>query len=293
MSCSKPLPPFIFDVLYYLNRGQLERFSIVCRPLKNFIERYFRAKPYRVFSSLRINRGLYALSHNHVPQSSIIINRAYYSFAEMSPYLGQTVRVKEMTINLLDSYTFNPKHIAEMESISYLWRDGEICICNERSHQTGAQDLQPILNSPTILQCRLLKMCNPYFLCKDYKVLYTVKIIEIDYNEEDIYPSCWLEFFEQPGAKPVVVFRKLYRDSIDSLLDHLSKAFLSSASPSAYKIVFVQPLFNFRWDDVDPLTEFRETNKTSGEILELKKGGPAEIKRECLVHNNTLERSRI
>ncbi|KAI1692220.1 hypothetical protein DdX_21378 [Ditylenchus destructor] len=40
MSCSKPLPPFTFDVLRYLNRDQLEQFSIVCRPLKYFIERW-------------------------------------------------------------------------------------------------------------------------------------------------------------------------------------------------------------------------------------------------------------
>ncbi|KAI1698128.1 hypothetical protein Ddc_19288 [Ditylenchus destructor] len=330
MSCSKPLPPFTFDVLCYLNRDQLERFSIVCRPLKNFIERYFRSKPYRIFDRLEIRGGSYLLEHTFeeeieypvsysiqwhpnrddysaqqflsgqkciIAESNfswdVVTNRTYYSFAEMRPYLGPTVRIKKMTINLLGSYTYNPGHIAEMESISYLWRDGEIFISNERSHQTGAQDLQPILNSPTILQCRLLKMCNPYFLFKDYKVLYTVKIIEIDYNKEEIYPSSWLEFFGQPGAKPVVVLRELYRDSIESLLNHLSKAFLSSVSPNAYKIVFVQPLFNPCWDDVIPLIEFRETNSTSGEILELKKGCPAEIKRECLVHINTLERSRI
>ncbi|KAI1693459.1 hypothetical protein DdX_20645 [Ditylenchus destructor] len=53
MSCSKPLPPFVCDSLYYLNRDQLERFTIVCLPLKNFIERYLHSKPYRVFDQLK------------------------------------------------------------------------------------------------------------------------------------------------------------------------------------------------------------------------------------------------
>ncbi|KAI1698639.1 hypothetical protein Ddc_18988 [Ditylenchus destructor] len=66
MSCSKPLPPFTFEVLCYLNRDQLERFSIVCRPLKNFIDRYFHSKPYRVFDRLRIRGGSYVLEHNDV-----------------------------------------------------------------------------------------------------------------------------------------------------------------------------------------------------------------------------------
>ncbi|KAI1694251.1 hypothetical protein Ddc_22220 [Ditylenchus destructor] len=66
MSCSKPLPPFVCDLLYFLNRNQLERFSIVCRPLKNFIDRYLHTKPYRVFDCLDIRGGSYALRHNNV-----------------------------------------------------------------------------------------------------------------------------------------------------------------------------------------------------------------------------------
>ncbi|KAI1693032.1 hypothetical protein DdX_20882 [Ditylenchus destructor] len=57
MSCSKPLPPFTFDVLRYLNRDQLERFTIVCRLLKNLIDLYFHSKPYHVFDRLSIYEG--------------------------------------------------------------------------------------------------------------------------------------------------------------------------------------------------------------------------------------------
>ncbi|KAI1696180.1 hypothetical protein DdX_19168 [Ditylenchus destructor] len=66
MFCSKPLPPFTYELLYILNRDQLERFSIVCRPLKNLIERYFHSKPYRVFESLWTRGGSCALFHKGV-----------------------------------------------------------------------------------------------------------------------------------------------------------------------------------------------------------------------------------
>ncbi|KAI1702587.1 hypothetical protein Ddc_16988 [Ditylenchus destructor] len=70
MSCSKQLPPFTYEVLCSLNRDQLERFSIVCRSLKNLIDRYFHSKPYRVFDELSIlgqsASYSYDLFHNDV-----------------------------------------------------------------------------------------------------------------------------------------------------------------------------------------------------------------------------------
>ncbi|KAI1696438.1 hypothetical protein DdX_19050 [Ditylenchus destructor] len=115
MSNSKPLPPFVFDVLCYLNRDQLERFSIICRSLKNIIERYFHTKPYRIFDWLIICGVSYVLRHKYVQwhpnrddytvqqfldgqrcSSVVLKNRycyRYYSFAEMRPYLGPNILV--------------------------------------------------------------------------------------------------------------------------------------------------------------------------------------------------------
>ncbi|KAI1692956.1 hypothetical protein Ddc_23244 [Ditylenchus destructor] len=105
--------------------------------------------------------------------------------------------------------------------------------------------------------------------------------------KEDIDPSYWTEFLEQPGVKPIVVLQYSRHMNTESLLDRLSKAFSSAVVPNAFKIVF--PYVD------EPLTEFRETNKISGEILELKKGLPtdcesvAEDSDENLCY--TLERS--
>ncbi|KAI1690676.1 hypothetical protein Ddc_24795 [Ditylenchus destructor] len=189
MSCSKPLPPFTYDVLCYLNRDQLERFSIVCRPLKNFIDRYFSSKPYRIFDRLEIRGGSYALFHNGVQwhpnrqdysvqqflagqKCSIDESKgnwddpAYYSFVEMRPYLGPTVRIKRAIIYVGEDSIYNPEQIEQMESIAYLWREGTIYIVNHRNYGTRmmlAEDFQPILNSPIILRCQTLDMDNAYF----------------------------------------------------------------------------------------------------------------------------------
>ncbi|KAI1717653.1 hypothetical protein Ddc_09811 [Ditylenchus destructor] len=300
MSCSKPLAPFVCDALYYLNRDQLERFSIICRRLKNFIERYFHSRPYRVFEELYIiGGGSYGLFHNGAywhpnrddyslqqfldgQKCSIDESRVfgdpytYHSFAEMRPYWVPTVRIAVTHIDTAAEMTYNPEYIAEMESITYLWRDYHIYIFNGDDHNSiSAEDFLPILNSPTILQCRNLEMFDAHFSFKDYAVLYSTKFFQIECctNDEND-PNYWQQFLEQPGVKPIVILQKAYPEIIDNLFDRLSKAFSSATVPNAFKVVFAQ---------VDePLTASRETNKTSGEILELKKGLPVEYEEECL-----------
>ncbi|KAI1691022.1 hypothetical protein Ddc_24510 [Ditylenchus destructor] len=303
MSCSKPLPPFVCDSLYYLNRNQLERFSIVCRPLKNFIDRYLHTKPYRVFDRLYIRGGSYILRHNNVQwhpnrddysAQQFLAGEAlhsrvtYYSFAEMRPFLGQTVRIERIWILVAERTTYNPEHIDEMESIAHLWCDRRITISKRNSGEIVADDIQLILNSPTILKCRILFMNRAQFSFKDYNILYNAKIIENHYEGDETDPDYWPQFLEQPGVKPLVVLRKLHRESINNVLDHLSKTFSSAVSPNAFKILFAE----IWWDR---MTEFKMTNETSGEKLELKEGLPTGYRNKNLerYYNYTLERSSI
>ncbi|KAI1712612.1 hypothetical protein Ddc_12404 [Ditylenchus destructor] len=287
MSCSKPLQPFVCDSLYYLNRNQLERFSIVCRPLKNFIDRYLHTKPYRVFDQLWIHGGSYALLHNncvrwHPNRDDYSAQQflageelhlvksytKYYSFAEMRPYLDQTVRIESIWIRLDRGFTYNSEHIEQIESIAHLWCNRKIFISKEGGIIV-AEDFQLILDSTTILQCRYLVMENAHFSFKDYKILYNPKIIVNDYGDPIITesatdPDYWPQFLEQPGVKPMVVLRVRKYHSIYDLVDRLSKAFSSAVSPNAFKLVFVNNWNHF--------PEFRKTNETSGEKLELKEG---------------------
>ncbi|KAI1700413.1 hypothetical protein Ddc_18095 [Ditylenchus destructor] len=316
MSLSKPLPPFTYDLLRFLNRDQLDRFAIVCRSLKNLIERYFQSKPCRVFDRLWIHGELCALVHKNVQwhpnrdgysvqqfldgqECSIDESngpgndRTLYSFAEMHPYLGLPVRIKTTCIFVDGESTYNPEHIAEMESMSYLWRDHCLIIGKDDESRIVAEDFQLILNSPTILQCRILTMYDAYFSFKDYKVLNTVNVFEIYYDgADDIGLNHWQQFLEQPGAKPVVALSGLRREIIDNALDRLKQAFSSAVSPNAYKIAFVRVN--------EPLTEFGETNKNSGEVLELKRELPVEYPEECAEDFNhpdfdhyTLQRSSV
>ncbi|KAI1693460.1 hypothetical protein DdX_20646 [Ditylenchus destructor] len=143
----------------------------------------------------------------------------------MRLYLGPTVRIKKTTIYVAGDSTYNPEHIEEMESIAYLWRDYEISI-DHNLFRIGAEDFQPILNSPTILQCRKLNMTNAHFSFKDFKVLYTVKVIEMFHcNKENIelWQQYLQQFLEQPGVKPIVVLRVPFWKNFDIFLDGLSK----------------------------------------------------------------------
>ncbi|KAI1693610.1 hypothetical protein Ddc_22660 [Ditylenchus destructor] len=322
-----------------VNRHQLERFLIVSRPLKNFIDRYLQSKPYRIFDKLCIRGGSYALFHKrvqwhpnrddysiqqflgdffrqhcwgkqfsyafdgtirwtprmpkpftkqsiygadflhlglfesgvrfirprawiffvllvlvpcstdelktdyctdlHNPLNDDFEDCAYYSFDEMRPYLGSTVRIISVSIFIAEDSIYNPEHITEMESITYLWRNGNITI-QSLTGIIGAEDFLSILNSPTILQCRILGMNNANFSFKDYKVLYTVEFICIYYFMMEIDLNSWQQFLEEPEGKPVVIFHHLSRHFIDNLFGKLSKAFSSAVSPNAFKIVFVQ-----------------------------------------------------
>ncbi|KAI1697035.1 zinc-finger double domain-containing protein [Ditylenchus destructor] len=322
------LPPIVFDFLHYLSRNELERLSIVCRPLKNLINRYFGAKPYRIFDRLYINEGSYALYHKDVQwhpnqddysvqqflarQECSIGNRGY-SFAEMRPYLGPSVRINWTYINVAGDVTYNSQHVAEMESISYLWRDGKIRIWNTRNYnRIVAEHFQPVLNSPTILQCQYLTMDNAHFSFKDYNILYSVKVIEINYANAEIDPNYWSQFLEQPGVKPLVILRQLHPDSVVGMLERLYKDFSSAISPNAYKIVFAQigrlliksivesfKKVNTFSEPDEELIEFQDWNKTSGEKWEFKKRSSAEFRTEYpeyeLSENNkyVLERSVI
>ncbi|KAI1694289.1 hypothetical protein Ddc_22212 [Ditylenchus destructor] len=326
------LPPIVFDFLHYLNRDQLERFSIVCRLFKNFIDRYLSSKPYRVFDELEINGGMYALVHNDVQwhpnrddysvqqflarQKCSIRNRGY-SFAQMRPYLGPTVRIQWALIWVAGGITYNPERIKEMESIAYLWRDGNIHICNARNDGSRivAEHFQPILSSPAILQCKKLLVDNAHFSFKDSKALYTVKLIQINYENAEADPDYWSQFLEQPGVKPVVVLRQLHPDSVVRMLERLYKDFSSAVSPKAYKIIFAQNgrlmiksivqsfkvVYTYSQPTVpltdEELIEFQDKNKTSGEKWEFKK--PVEFSDEYpeyeLSEDNkyVLERSSI
>ncbi|KAI1696700.1 hypothetical protein DdX_18908 [Ditylenchus destructor] len=215
---------------------------------------------------------------------------SYNSFVEMRPYLGSTICIKETIIYVAGDSSYNIEHIEQMSSVAYLWRDGSIVILNANADdsQIRAEDFQPILNSPAILQCQNLVMETMYFSFKDYKILYTVKVIETycyDQRDIDLWHQYWQEFLEQPEVKPVIVFRDLYIESINKLLNQIYKAFTSAVLPNAFVIVFSQ-FYG------ETFTEFRETNETSGEILELKKGLPVEWQKEYLEDycNYTLER---
>ncbi|KAI1697019.1 hypothetical protein DdX_18749 [Ditylenchus destructor] len=157
----------------------------------------------------------------------------------MRPYLGPTVRIKKTVICVAGDFTYNPEQIDEMESIAYLWSDHKINIQNNL-RRIRAEDIQPILNSTTILRCRIWEMENTHFPFKEYEILYAMKILEVRYHGDDsfdLWHRYWQQFLEKPGVKPIVAFYHLHRKNVDNLLDQLSKDFSSAVSQNTYTII--------------------------------------------------------
>ncbi|KAI1697760.1 hypothetical protein Ddc_19541 [Ditylenchus destructor] len=95
-------------------------------------------------------------------------------------------------------------------------------------------------------------MSRAHFSFKDYKLLYNAKIIENYYYNDETDPDYWPQFLEQPGMKPLVVLRYLYRESINTLVDHLFKAFSSAEKlelkkglPTGYQNKYFNGYFNY------------------------------------------------
>ncbi|KAI1698693.1 hypothetical protein DdX_17770 [Ditylenchus destructor] len=144
MSNSKPVPPFMFDTLYYLNRNQLERFSIVCRPLKNFVERYFGSKPYRILDRLRICKGSYALIHNGIPIAMFTVFSSFWEFLEQSgrkPIVVMSEFPREKIDNLLDrlSKAFSSAVLANAFKLVFVHFEQPLIEFCETNKITGEQ----------------------------------------------------------------------------------------------------------------------------------------------------------
>lgn len=133
----------------------------------------------------------------------------FYSFTKMRPFLEPTVRIKKTTIAVGANY----HQVEQLESVSYLWRNGDIHLASQRSFV----DFQLVLKLPTILRCRNLYMEYANVSLKKFKVLYTVKMIETCHGNS----TFWLEFLEQPGVKPLIVVRGEFREEITDTLDVL------------------------------------------------------------------------
>ncbi|KAI1696135.1 hypothetical protein DdX_19200 [Ditylenchus destructor] len=291
MSCSKFLSHSALDVLCYLNRDEMERCHIVCRLLKHFVEGYFHSKPYRIFDWLHVSGGRYMLRHKGLywypyrDDYNIVLflekrehlSTGYvkgrkrqrlthlpfdYSFAEMSPYLGPTVRINEILLSINAGTTYPPAHIAEMESIAYLWQNGKISLNN-----SGVND-QPILKSPTILHCRQLKLMHTQFHMGEFSVFFTPKILHLRPTYLDV--TYVLEFLGQIRIKPSVVLEFVGLDRINTIIERLSKVFHSAVLPNAFTLILIQPVYQ-------PLAIFNKRNKNSGESLELKEGLPSAL----------------
>ncbi|KAI1694965.1 hypothetical protein Ddc_21614 [Ditylenchus destructor] len=318
--CSKFSQDTLCEVLTFCSRIELEYFSIASRSLNCLIAKNFPSKPYLVVDKLIIcpqgNDNSYCLEHSErqwhpnknrcylqhlsVSNKTSHKDRIYYSLAQTRPYLGPSVRVKSTCLYVKNETIISPTLVTEMESLSHIWRDQTLVMLPSVGYLTDAmfQKLQPILNSRNISQFGELRLIDVDFPLVDYPVLNSLNVLElydVEQRNNDSITSFYeniLHFLEKPGAKPLVVLNGIHNRNKDhSPLIHLiSQAFSRATSPCEFGLVLLR-----NKNSVTYLTEFRETNNISGEVLKLEKGLPAECNqrysRQYVCY--TLQRCRI
>ncbi|KAI1695503.1 hypothetical protein DdX_19550 [Ditylenchus destructor] len=321
------LPPSAFcDLLQFFTRHELERISTTCKFLSRLIEVEFQGAPFRVFHRLdicafppqdfhsirnerKVAKGAYySLYHdgarwhptmyNNVQQflageiDSVYSTPIYFSFAEMHRYLGLTVRTIETSIHVRDDISYTPEAVMELESLTNLWRNGEIRI--EGRDVVLDDSIRLVLTSPTILQCKGLHMTNPNFAFSGYKVLYSPSVLKAFTSTADLnLCENWLKFFEGSdvnGNKPFFVLWG--NDAIAVLIRHISHEFPRAKSRCTFKAL----MWKENGHSWESLTPFRIENNSTGEFLELIEAIPVEYRDHIMYWDKqyfTLERRGI
>ncbi|KAI1712888.1 hypothetical protein Ddc_12232 [Ditylenchus destructor] len=303
MSCSKFSTYAYLDLLHFFDRDQLERISITCRLLNRLVERGLQSKSLRVFDKLEIRPSpkgksfqtlltnafcigslgaFYRLRHNGVqlyPKSGVAVqqflagentensNPVSYSFVEISPYLGPTVRFKETEIKVRNYCPYTSEAANELESLTHLWRDRVITIKPMEMQVIFAESIRHILDSPTILKCKQLEIEDPDLPLSNYPVLYSADVFHVFCNRI-LKPENW-KFFEgsrADGGKPLF-FLTLWINHSDVepvvITNYKYQVFPQADSPCAFKMVVKLRL-------VGELLPFSIQNTSTQEVLELK-----------------------
>ncbi|KAI1691449.1 hypothetical protein DdX_21881 [Ditylenchus destructor] len=318
MSCSKFLHNFAVDVLCYVDRNKLDDLMIVSGQFKNYIDKHFRAKPYRVFEELLIGAGTFILKHHGVQwhpnrEDYNVLNfldgvecsldadpkrhgeMSYYSFSEMQPYLGPTVRFEFTFIHTAGQNMYSNEHIMKMESLTHLWREGTINFLNcYDGRQIVPDNIRRIFSSPIILQCRDLVIYNACFSFKDYGVLYMPQSIQIFLPDEQyVNPNIVSDYLEQMKMEQIVMLQFYSIEFIPSIVERILQSFSKIDSSTGWilegklKKVHFQAfslrqlassgftmLLGIYHGTIDQSIEFQKVNNVTGEKLELKKGLP-------------------
>ncbi|KAI1707841.1 hypothetical protein Ddc_14606 [Ditylenchus destructor] len=298
MACSKFSHETLLETLNFCSRDNLERLAIASHKLNQLTLRHFPSNPYRVFDELDISYGnsdkFYSLRHHSASLDSKPwdSNRSRYSFIEIQPYLGPTVRVENVSILIEEENNGDRILILthEMESLSHLWYGARLNL-DARGVRPFGNELtpliSPILHSRTIFQFRELYMHDCEFNPRHYPLLYSLKVIGFIYARPFANGYNLLNFLHKPGDKPIVVLG--FARQFSPLMDLISEAFSRATSPCSFKIVFTY----IGTSDFNEI-EFSKTNICQ-EILEYKRGLPDGYHIDRLQNGNnyTLQRFNI
>ncbi|KAI1706633.1 hypothetical protein DdX_12842 [Ditylenchus destructor] len=288
------------NVLQSFDRDELLILTISNRCIQRIIKNEFSKKPLRVYDNVelqvnqtgqleaclrngqielladRSNVSEFKASTGYIVQTKL---SAFFPIEQMSPFLGDIVRCKTSILWIHLSARIKPDHVTEMEKMTHLWSERNLVITPEpnliylkKTSVKIALDYHRLLCTPAIVEsCRDLRMFGIDIPLKIYRHIYALKVIKIVQIETRISPINFLKFVEGIGkqkSSAVICFELFSSSSQVEMWSHIGKMreiFIESRKSIAFKVSFLLLTMHEAL-----ITEFRDTNPSTNETLEMR-----------------------
>ncbi|KAI1718500.1 hypothetical protein Ddc_09553 [Ditylenchus destructor] len=275
----------LVDIFQYLNRNDLETFSIVNRQFNQILQQHFLERPFRLLCNetlvlkrickeikVRLEKSnadyLDPITRQWHPRPFI----NYFTLEQMHPFLNETVRVRNVMFLLPKDPDCTAGEIESLSSLSRLWVGQEFSILNDIcTPDIVSSWIHPILSTPSLLKCSHLQLdfVNEVTPVHNYPSIYTLNFLGTQWHEFNAVSM--IDLIEHKGLYPRSNTTFVLWDvHPDKLTDDLRNIFVETKKPLHFTVHFLL----FDKEEVHP---FQLMNQNTKEILQLREMSVEEV----------------